>query len=81
MKIAIFHELQPLSGARKMVEEYANKIHDKYTRGNILNIEKYYKNKSFDVVVLFHVLEHLRRSEGKVFFEKFNAKKSLRAVL
>lgn len=47
-----------------------NKIHNKYRRGNILNIEKFYKNKSFDVVVSFHVLEHLKRSDGKRFLEK-----------
>jgi len=52
------------------MEEYSNGIHDKYTRGNVLQIEKYYKNKSFDAVVLLGLMEHLRRSEGKVFMEK-----------
>jgi len=60
----------PVKSRKRDIEEYENKIHDKYIRGNILNIEKYYKNKSFDVVVSFHVLEHLKRSEGKVLLEK-----------
>jgi len=47
-----------------------NKIHNKYTKGNILNIGKYYKDKSFDVVVSFHVLEHLKRSDGKRLLER-----------
>ncbi len=47
-----------------------DKIYDKYTNGNILNIEKYYKKNSFDVIVLFEVIEHLSRSEGKIFLEK-----------
>lgn len=63
-------DLIPVKSRKGDIEAYTNKIHDKYTRGNILNIEKYYKNKSFDVVVLFHVLEHLKRSQGKVFLEK-----------
>ena len=63
-------DLIPFKSKKGDTEEYTNKIHDKYIRGNILNIEKYYKNKSFDAVVLFHVLEHLKRSEGKVFLEK-----------
>lgn len=65
-------DLIPVKSRKKDIEKYANKIHDKYTRGNILNIEKYYKNKSFDVVVSFHVLEHLKRSEGKIFLEKLD---------
>jgi SAM-dependent methyltransferase len=63
-------DLIPVKSRKRAIEKYTNKIHDKYTRGNILNIEKYYKRKSFDVVVLFHVLEHLKRSEGKVFLKK-----------
>lgn len=63
-------DMVPIKSKKGEIEEYKNKIHDKYTSGNILNIDKYYKNKSFDVVVLFHVLEHLKRSEGKVFLEK-----------
>ncbi len=59
-----------IKGNTLPMEQYESKIHDKYVRGNILNIEEYYKDKSFDVVVLFHVLEHLKRSVGKAFLEK-----------
>lgn len=63
-------DMIPIKSKNGEIEEYTGKIHDKYTRANILNIGKYYKNKSFDVVVLFHVLEHLKRSDGKIFLEK-----------
>jgi SAM-dependent methyltransferase len=61
------------------MEAYEKKIHDKYVRGNILQIEKFYKNKSFDAVVLVGLMEHLRRSDGKVFLEKLEkiAKKKI----
>jgi SAM-dependent methyltransferase len=52
------------------MEEYEKQVHDKYVQGDILQIEKFYKNNSFDAVVLIGVLEHLRRSQGKVFLEK-----------
>ena len=55
------------------MEEFENKIHDKYVRGDILHIEKYYKSKTFDAVVFFGVLEHLKRSEGKIFLEKMES--------
>lgn len=57
-------------GRKIPMEEYRIKIHDKYTRGNVLNIEKFYKNKSFDAVVLIGLMEHLRRSQGKVLLDK-----------
>ena len=59
-----------LEGIDLVPARSVDRIYNKYTKGNILYIEKYYKNKSFDVVVLFHVLEHLKRSEGKKFLEK-----------
>ncbi|MCL4418174.1 MAG: class I SAM-dependent methyltransferase [Patescibacteria group bacterium] len=68
-----------LEGIDLVPAKSVNKIFDKYKKGNILLIEKHYKNKSFDVVVLFHVLEHLKRSEGKVFLKKLEkiAKKKI----
>lgn len=61
------------------MEEYEKKIHDKYVNGDILQIEKFYKDKSFDAVVLIGLMEHLRRSQGKNFLEKLEkiAKKKI----
>jgi SAM-dependent methyltransferase len=83
-------DLVPLKSSKKIydkrikgkllpMEEYEDKIHDKYVRGDVLKIDKYYKNKSFDAVVLFGLMEHLRRSEGKIFLKKLEniAKKKI----
>jgi len=40
------------------------KIHDKYLVGDVLKIDKYFKRKSFDVVVALDLIEHLRKNEG-----------------
>lgn len=61
---------EKIIGKKLPMEEYSVKIHDKYTRGNILNIERFYRDKSFDAVVLIGVIEHLRRSQGKLFLNK-----------
>lgn len=42
----------------------ALRIHDKYKRGNILNLREYYKKKSFDGVIAVDVIEHLKKSDG-----------------
>jgi len=39
-------------------------IHQKYVVGDILNINKYFKNKSFDCVLNIDVLEHLEKEEA-----------------
>ncbi len=68
-----------LEGIDLVPEKRINKIHDKFTRGNILAIEKYFKNKSFDAVVLLGVIEHLKRSDGKILLAKLEkiAKKKI----
>ena len=40
------------------------KNHDKYILGDIRNLSKYFKNKSFDVVVSVDVIEHLTKKEA-----------------
>lgn len=62
-----------LEGIDIINKKSINKIHDKYTKGNILNVEKYYKKKSFDTIVLLGVIEHLKRSEGKILLSKLES--------
>lgn len=40
------------------------KIHDKYILGNIKNLDKYYKPKSFDATIALDVIEHLDKKDG-----------------
>lgn len=42
-----------------------NKIHDKYTVGDMRKIEKYYNPKSFDAVIAIDVIEHLKKNESR----------------
>lgn len=42
----------------------AMRIHDKYKRGNILNLRELYKKKSFDGVIAIDVIEHLKKPDG-----------------
>lgn len=42
-----------------------NKLHDRYKVGDIKNIKKFYKEKSFDACVSIDVVEHLKKAEGK----------------
>ncbi len=41
-----------------------NKIHSKYICDNVLNIKKYFKKKSIDVVFSIDLIEHLKKSEA-----------------
>lgn len=40
------------------------KIHDDYQVGDILNLEKIFKKKSFDAVIALDVVEHFKKEEG-----------------
>jgi len=40
------------------------KIHDKYKVGDILNISRFFKPKSFDSVIALDVIEHFDKKEG-----------------
>lgn len=53
-----------------IVESKKNNIHDKYITGNIENIDKYYKNKSFDAVIALDVIEHFDKEDGLKLIEK-----------
>jgi 2-polyprenyl-3-methyl-5-hydroxy-6-metoxy-1,4-benzoquinol methylase len=43
---------------------------DKYIVGNVIEIEKYFKNKSYDTVVAFDLIEHLPKNEGYALIRK-----------
>lgn len=47
-----------------------NRIHDKYTIGNGLHLEKYYKPKSFDAVIALDVIEHFEKKDALVVLKK-----------
>jgi hypothetical protein len=70
-----------LEGIDLVDKSKKNKYHDKYTKGNILNIEKYFKNKSFDAVVLIGVIEHLKRSDGKKLITKLESIAKLKVII
>jgi len=42
----------------------SKRLHDSYKKGDIKNLDKYYKNKSFDAVVAIDVIEHLNKNEA-----------------
>lgn len=47
-----------------------NRIHDKYTLGNIMDIDTYYKPKSFDAVIALDVIEHFDKKDGISIIKK-----------
>lgn len=53
-----------------IIKSKKNKIHDKYIIGNIENIDKYYKNKSFDAVISMDVIEHFEKNDALKLLKK-----------
>ncbi len=49
-------------------ESISNKIHNKYILGDIMKMN--FKNKSFDVVLLLDIIEHLSKSDGEKLLTK-----------
>lgn len=52
-----------------IIQSKKNKIHDKYTIGNIRNLMKYYKYKSFDGVIAIDVIEHFEKKDALVLLK------------
>jgi ubiquinone/menaquinone biosynthesis C-methylase UbiE len=46
------------------------KLHDDYRVGNVLNLGKYFKKKSFDAVVALDIIEHLEKKDGLRLLEQ-----------
>lgn len=53
-----------------IIESKKNKIHDKYVIDNIENIDKYYKNRSFDAVIAMDVIEHFEKNDALKLLKK-----------
>lgn len=55
------------------------KIHHEYKVGNVLDIDKYFVKKSFDVVVALDLIEHLEKEDGLLLINKMEmiAKKKI----
>lgn len=47
-----------------------NKIHTEYICDNAINIKKYFKNKSVDVVFSIDMIEHLKKKQAILLIEK-----------
>ncbi len=45
-------------------------IHDAYKKCNLLNIDKYFKSKSFDTVVILDVVEHFTKKDALCLLAK-----------
>lgn len=58
-----------MEGIDLYLPDVKQRIHNKYVKGNISDIEKYYKSKSFDAVVLLSVIEHVKKREGYVLIK------------
>ncbi len=47
-----------------IIESKRRKIHHKYIVGDISQLDKYYKKKSFDAVIAIDVIEHLKKRDS-----------------
>lgn len=57
------------------------KIHERYIRANILNIDKIIQKKSFDAVIALDVIEHLKKEDGKKLIKKMEKIAKKKVVL
>lgn len=53
-----------------IIRSKKNKIHDKYLVGSVEHIDKYYKEKSFDAVILMDVIEHFKKADALMLIKK-----------
>lgn len=51
-------------------ESKRRKIHAKYIVGDILDIDEYYKEKSFEAVIALDVVEHLEKKDARMLLKK-----------
>ena len=55
------------------------KIHNEYCLMNVLDIDKFFPEKSFDIIIALDLIEHLSKEEGKLLIKKMEklAKKKI----
>ena len=53
-----------------IIQSKKKKIHDRYIVGDIQDIDKYYKQKSFDAVISTDVIEHLEKKDALRLLKK-----------
>lgn len=49
------------------------KIHDNYRVGDIANLKKYFRGKTFDAVIALDVVEHFKKKEGQSIIEQMES--------
>lgn len=49
------------------------KIHNEYKIGNVLELDKLFKNKSFDAVIALDLIEHLEKKDGLRLLKKMES--------
>ena len=47
-----------------------SKIHDKYVIGNILKLDQYFKENSYDCLIALDVIEHFTKKEGNLLLNQ-----------
>jgi 2-polyprenyl-3-methyl-5-hydroxy-6-metoxy-1,4-benzoquinol methylase len=57
------------------------KIHNTYKKGNIMNLEKYYKIRSFDSVICIDVIEHFKKTDAIKLIKKMEKIARLNVIL
>ncbi|MBU1046015.1 class I SAM-dependent methyltransferase [Patescibacteria group bacterium] len=51
-------------------QEETSKIHDRYIRADVLDIDKIFPKKSFDAVIALDLIEHLEKERGLALLHK-----------
>lgn len=51
-------------------ESKNRRIHDTYKLGNVMAIDRYFRPKSFDVVIALDLIEHLNKKDGEALIKK-----------
>lgn len=58
-----------------------SKIHSEYVHSHILDIDKHFEPESFDCVVSFDVIEHLKKEDGFKLMEKMEKLSKKRTII
>lgn len=66
---------------KSITESKQKKVHDKYINGNILELQKYCKKKSFDTVIALDVIEHFKKKDGLQLIKKMENVAKKRVII